>query len=59
MQKKFYIAEKSGSDVGDLNAPSLDRFQRVDQLNRLLDLGWSIKELKNEQSGTYFVLEKL
>jgi hypothetical protein len=59
MQKIFYIAENSGKTSDGIGAPGFDRFQRVSQLNELLGLGWSIKELKNEQDGTYFILEKV
>lgn len=56
MQKIFYITKCSTET--QTAAPEIDRFKRVEHLNELLDLGWRIKELKTEDTGTYFVLEK-
>ncbi len=56
MQKKFYITKSTGDGEG--SAPEMDRFKRVEHLNELLKLGWSIKELHDEDDGTYFILEK-
>ena len=58
MLKKFYITKTSGEMAEGVNAPSLDRFQRMEQLNQMLHLGWKIKEFKNDGSDTYFLLER-
>jgi predicted GNAT superfamily acetyltransferase len=59
MQKKFYISSNSEESKGGVNAPKLDRFRRVEQLNDMLSRGWSIKEFKNEGDDSYFLLEKI
>lgn len=60
MQKVFFISRNSDKyeNRSDVNAPSLDRFQRVEQLNEMLALGWSIKDFKTSQGDSYFLLEK-
>lgn len=58
MLKKFYITKASGDNVGGVTAPGLDKFQRMEQLNDMLHLGWVIKEFKNDGSESYFLLEK-
>ena len=58
MLKKFYITKSSGDQAEGVNAPSLDKFQRMEQLNDMLHLGWEIKEFKNDGSDSYFLLEK-
>ena len=59
MQKVFFISTSSDkNDREGVNAPHLDRFQRVEQLNEMLSLGWRIKEFKNTPENSYFVLEK-
>ena len=54
MLKKFYITKAAEG----VNAPSLDRFQRMEQLNDMLHLGWTIKGFKDDGSESYFLLEK-
>lgn len=49
MEKIFYVT-KNGA------APDMNRFARIEQLNRLLELGWSIKSYVNEESSEFFVL---
>ena len=56
MEKIFYISKNGGDEKG--SAPEMDRFRRVEHLNELLSLGWKIKELRTEDCGTYFILEK-
>lgn len=56
MQKVFYVSRNNG--CADNCTPDMDRFQRIEKLNDLLALGWSIKEMKNEGESTYFVLHK-
>lgn len=60
MQKVFYISKDDDryEQRGDLSAPKMDRFARVEKLNMLLECGWSIKEFKTDQNDTFFVLEK-
>lgn len=60
MQKIFYVS-KSADGYGDrenMPLPDMDRFQRVEKLNRLLETGWSIKDFKTDNDGSFFVLEK-
>ena len=54
MLKKFYITKAAEG----VNAPSLDRFQRMEQLNDMLHLGWVIKGFENTGSESYFLLDK-
>ena len=60
MQKVFYISKNSDryENRSDMSAPDLDRFQRVEQLNGLLEKGWSIKDFKTDDDDVFFVLEK-
>jgi predicted GNAT superfamily acetyltransferase len=59
VKKVFYISENSETGKsGGVSAPSLDRFQRVEKLNEMLSRGWQIKEFKNSDENSYFVLEK-
>ncbi len=60
MQKVFYISKNSDryENRSDMSAPDLDRFQRVEQLNGLLEKGWSIKDFKTDNDDAFFVLEK-
>lgn len=59
MQKVFYVSRNPENIENGVNiAPDLDRFQRIEQLNRLLSLGWSIKSFSAENNVEYFVLEK-
>lgn len=60
MQKVFFISRNSDKyeNRSDVNAPNLDRFQRVEQLNEMLGLGWCIKDFKTSQGDSYFLLEK-
>lgn len=60
MQKIFYVSRQT-EDTADgqtSHAPDMDRFQRIDKLNELIARGWSIKEFKEEEESSYFVLEK-
>ncbi|MGN0595406.1 MAG: hypothetical protein ACI4I6_09615 [Hominimerdicola sp.] len=57
MEKVFYIT-KGNNEFGMQNLPSCDRFRQIEKLNRLISLGWSIKEMKTEGSDTFFILEK-
>lgn len=41
-----------------MSAPEMDRFQRVEQLNGLLEAGWVIKDFKTDNEDAFFVLEK-
>ena len=54
MQKVFYVSRNSG----DGSAPDLDRFARIEQLNRLIALGWRITSFVNEDNNVFFILEK-
>lgn len=60
MQKVFFISRSTdkGGSAAEYSAPDFDRFQRVEQLNGLLDLGWQIKEFKTDNGDAYFILEK-
>lgn len=58
MQKIFFISNNSQKVSAGVQAPHLDRFQRVEQLNEMLSRGWSIKEFKSTGADSYFVLEK-
>ena len=58
MLKKFYITKSAGDKSEGVNAPSLDRFQRMEQLNNMLHLGWTIKEFKDNGNESYFLLER-
>lgn len=57
MEKIFYVS-KNTNDKSFASAPDMDRFQRVEKLNSLLQLGWAIKEFRTESEGSFFVLEK-
>lgn len=57
MQKIFYVS-RNEDKAHDGKAPDMDRFQRVEKLNSLIAAGWAIKEMKNENNSTFFVLEK-
>lgn len=57
MEKIFYVS-KNTNDKSFASAPDMDRFQRVEKLNSLLEMGWAIKEFRNESEGSFFVLEK-
>ena len=54
MLKKFYITKAADG----VNAPGLDKYQRMEQLNDMLHLGWVIKEFKDSGSESYFLLER-
>jgi len=54
MQKIFYVSKNGGQG----SAPDMNRFARIEQLNRLLSMGWQIKSYKNENDNEFFVLEK-
>lgn len=57
MQKIFYVSRNEDkAHYGKV--PDMDRFQRVEKLNSLIAAGWAIKEMKNENNSTFFVLEK-
>lgn len=56
MQKKYYVSKTPA--VGDMAAPEMDRFSRIEKLNAMLEVGWVIKGLLNDEQGTYFLLEK-
>ena len=43
MQKIFFISNNSQKVSAGVQAPHLDRFQRVEQLNEMLSRGWSLK----------------
>lgn len=58
MQKIFFISNNSQKVSAGVQAPHLDRFQRVEQLNEMFSRGWSIKEFKSTGADSYFVLEK-
>lgn len=58
MQKVFYVSRNPGNSGVGSAAPDLDRFQRIEQLNRLLSLGWIIKSFSREDNAEFFVLEK-
>ncbi len=54
MQKIFYVSRNSDG----ISAPNMNRFARIEQLNRLLACGWRIKSFVNEDNNEFFVLEK-
>lgn len=56
MTKVFYISRARTEDGSQ--APTTDRFERIEKLNRLVSLGWQIKEFKVEGTEEYFLLEK-
>lgn len=56
MQKKFYVSKNPME--GDMTAPEMDRFSRVEKLNSMLNVGWVIKGFKQSDEGSYFLLEK-
>lgn len=56
MTKIFYVSKAKTEDGS--HAPTTDRFERIEKLNRLVSLGWEIKEFKNEGAEEYFLLEK-
>ena len=60
MQKVFYVSKNSDryENRRDAAAPDLDRFQRIEQLNGLLENGWTIKDFKSDNNDAFFVLEK-
>lgn len=59
MTKVFYISKASKDKTEDgKNIPTTDRFERINKLNRLVSLGWQIKEFKTEGAEEYFLLEK-
>ena len=59
MEKIFYITRNSElGGNGENKAPNFDRFQRVEQLNSLLETGWSIKGFETTSDDSYFLLEK-
>lgn len=60
MQKVFYVSKNSDryENRSDNAAPDLDRFQRIEQLNGLLEKGWTIKDFKTDNNDAFFVLEK-
>ncbi len=56
MQKKFYVSKNPAE--GGMAAPELDRFTRIEKLNAMLEMGWTIKGFENSDEGSYFLLEK-
>ncbi len=59
MQKKFYVSSSlKNGDGAQKGTPKMDKFQRVEQLNDMLDLGWTIKGFETGGDGSYFLLEK-
>lgn len=58
MLKKFYITKNAGGQAEGVAAPGLDKYQRMEQLNDMLRLGWVIKEFKQTAEDSYFLLEK-
>ncbi|MBR1663594.1 MAG: hypothetical protein IJ696_04615 [Ruminococcus sp.] len=58
MLKKFYITRTTGDQAEGVNVPGLDKYQRVEQLNNMLRLGWVIKDYKESESESYFLLER-
>lgn len=60
MQKAFYVSRNNDryENRGNVSAPEMDRFQRVEQLNGLLEAGWVIKDFKTDNEDAFFVLEK-
>ncbi len=56
MTKIFYVSRAKTED-GE-HVPTTDRFERIEKLNRLVSLGWRIKEFKSEGAEEYFLLEK-
>lgn len=58
MLKKFYITRTSSDAAEGINAPSLDKYQRMEQLNDMLSLGWVIKDFKDTEGESYFLLER-
>lgn len=59
MQKVFYVSKNSENNENHGNtAPGFDRFSRIEKLNLLLSMGWSIKSFSSDNNEEYFVLEK-
>ncbi len=58
MQKKFFITEISEQN-DHKGTPMTDRFRRIEQLNDLLALGWTIKSMEKDSGGTFFLIEKV
>lgn len=58
MQKLFYVTKNQQRNSDNVCTPDMDRFARVEKLNNLLSLGWSIKEFIKEKNEEYFILEK-
>ncbi len=60
MQKVFYVSQNTDSYESGENAhaPCMNRFQRIEQLNGLLEKGWNIKEFKTDNEGAFFILER-
>jgi len=55
MEKRFYVLKNAETDEA---LPEMDRFKRIDELNNLLEKGWTIKEFCDESKNAYFVLGK-
>ncbi|MBR1393176.1 MAG: hypothetical protein IJ561_05005 [Ruminococcus sp.] len=49
MEKIFYVTRNGA-------APDMNRFARIEKLNRLLEVGWTIKSYVNENDSEFFVL---
>lgn len=58
MRKIFYITKPKVLSGENTSVPDMDRFARIEKLNDLISLGWSIQEFCNGNDGEYFVLEK-
>ena len=58
MLKKFSITRNAGGQAEGVTAPGLDKYQRMEQLNDMLRLGWVIKEFRQADGDSYFLLEK-